>query len=135
MLLLDILSTIIIVSLFCNGLFLITKKENKLILAFLDRWIDYFLNKRRESLRNKLKKTLSDLEYKKFMIDGKEDKYVYRWIWLINPVFGCITCMSSVWGFLICWHFHPAINLIELTIIIICSAFLNNLLYGFTKKI
>ncbi len=100
----ELLTLIILISLFCNGLFYLTTEEG-MPLKFIDRWID-------KRLDNKLL------------------------IFIYSPILGCITCMSSVWGTLLYWHFigFTTESYYELPIVVISSAYLNTLMFNYVRK-
>ena len=91
-----LLTTIIIISLFCNGLYVITGE--RMILEKFDLWLQL---------------TLPEIIYK--------------------PLLGCIKCMASIWGTVICFILLPFdLNLIYLIPIACVSASaLNAILYEF----
>jgi hypothetical protein len=74
------IATIIIISLFCNGIYLATREG--MILYFLH---DKYLDKAKGFFR-------SDGEIEWIYKGNTLLKFIYK------PLFGCLPCMASIWG-------------------------------------
>ena len=99
------LQTIIIISIFCNGLHIVTRQG--MLLEFVDRWL-----------------------YKLIFPGQPED--IQRWhTQLYKPVLGCIKCMASVWGVVICLCLLPysVALLFQVPVACICASALNAILF------
>ena len=104
----DILIKSLIVSLFCVGLRMVSSKE--MILHFLRvpyEWVKSIKNP------NKLNKLL---------------------VYLMKPIIGCVTCMSSVWSLVISHFYFGGINKWTILIIFVSSC-LNTLIYTVFEKV
>jgi hypothetical protein len=117
------IATIIIISLFCNGIYLTTRQG--MILFFLHNWY---------------------LEVSKgfFRSDG-EIEWIYKQPTILKffykPLFGCLPCMASIWGTVAYYGLGNALNW-EYPIIIISCVFVNifintiyELLYNLLSKV
>jgi hypothetical protein len=106
------IATIIIISLFCNGIYLITRQG--MILFFIHEWY---------------------LEVSKGFIraDG-ETEWMYRTFptvprFFYNPLFGCLPCMASIWGTLAYFGLGNSFNW-EYPIVIVAVACVNRVING-----
>jgi hypothetical protein len=95
------LITIVIISLFCNGIYLITRQG--MILHPLNRWV---INK------------LGGVEHS----DGSvaflyNSLFYFKCTMLYKPLFGCITCMSSIWGSAAYWTISDSLSFYPVAII------------------
>ncbi len=126
----ELLTLIILISLFCNGLFYITTEEG-MPLKWLDKWIDKTIKKRGEKRDLTIDKSWPHAEQERAI-----KRYAHRWLFLYSPILGCITCMSSVWGTLLYWHFigFTTESYYELPIVVISSAYLNTLMFNYVRK-
>jgi len=100
-----ILQIVLIISLFCNGLYIITRPG--MLFEFLDRWLYQLIFPKRSQ------------DIKPFHTQ------------LYKPILGCIKCMASVWGIFICLvmlKFSPAL-LFQIPVICICASALNAILF------
>lgn len=75
----EILIGIIIISLFCNGWYLITHTGNIF-----------------DSLRLKYLDFAGGIERADGTIRWERERSIFKFIY--SPLFGCIVCMSSIWG-------------------------------------
>ena len=100
-----LLPTIIIISLFCNGLHVITRPG--MLFDFFDRWLYALIFPKRSEDITKLHTQL----YK--------------------PLLGCIKCMASVWGIVICLLVLPftAHLFIQIPVACIAASALNAVVY------
>ena len=99
------LQTIIIISLFCNGLYIVTRPG--MLLEFFDRWL-----------------------YQIIFPDRSEDiKPLHTQLY--KPILGCIKCMASVWGVAISLILLPfSISLLfQIPLMCICASALNAVIY------
>jgi hypothetical protein len=106
---------IIIISLFCNGWYLITR--DGLILDPVRR---FYLD-----LCGVIEQSNGEIKWEKGF-----HKFLYQ------PVFGCIICMASIPGSIAYWTINEFTedNLIQWPIYIICVAFVNYLFYLLIKN-
>jgi hypothetical protein len=105
-----ILIDILIISLFCNGWYLLT---NGLIL---------------DPLRKKYLDYAGGIELSDGSINW--DGYIPFLKFLYKPLFGCVTCMASIWGTLIYWIIDNSLIHYPITIIAAaCTNLLINKLY------
>ena len=119
--LLDILLTIVIISLYCNGVYYLVNKQYGNLLSFIDEWYE----KGRKRKHDKIK-----ARYKAEGIEGipHPPKYYDS---IIKPIWGCIYCMPSFWTLVIYPLLHN-VNMksaIEIPIIMICCIAMNVLIY------
>jgi hypothetical protein len=107
---------ILIISLFCNGWYLITRDG-----MLLDPIRKFYL-----SLCGGLEYGNGDITW-----NNKIWRFIYQ------PIFGCIICMSSVIGSVAYWTLNDFTqqNLTKYPIYIICVAFVNWIFYLTTKKL
>lgn len=124
----ELLTLIILVSLFCNGLFYITTEEG-MPLKWLDTKITWMLRIRETIYKQKHPKINYDTSNAAY-------KYSHRWLFLYSPILGCITCMSSIWGTLFYWLFigFSSQSYYELPLVILSSAYLNTLMFNYVRK-
>ncbi len=125
----ELLTLIILVSLFSNGLFYITTTEG-MPLYWLDQWVEKKLKDRERYYIENYRKPDDGLPASKIK------DYAHRWIFIYSPILGCITCMSSVWGALFYWLFigFSYQSYYELPIVILSSAYLNTLMFNYVRK-
>ena len=69
-------------------------------------------------------------------IADAEYNYIHKYTWIINPLFGCITCMASVYGIAMYSIFmtYSLSTIYELPIVIISSAALNHVIFNMVRK-
>ncbi len=125
----ELLTLIILISLFCNGLFYITTTDG-MPLKWVDNWVDKAIKIRAENYAP------PDLSTHPTEIDIQTKRYAHRWLFLYSPILGCITCMSSVWGILFYWAFigFTTNSYYELPIVILSCAYLNTLMFNYVRK-
>lgn len=137
----EIILLIVIISLWCNGLFLITGKDNDLTFSFIGIWYDKLLLKRRDKFSKKVFNIAYNPhtpEYTEAMErhENKKHNYIHRYTWITNPLFSCITCMSSFWTFV--WYSilrtYTLDSYYEIPLIILSCAFLNTLLFHIYER-
>ncbi len=111
------LFVIILISLFCNGIYLLFNFGN--VFDFIRRWyID---------IAGGIQNNSGAINWT--MNIGGTPVHKNK-IFLYKPLFGCITCMSSIWGSIAYWTIMP-FTLYSLTMypmIIVCSACVNLLI-------
>jgi len=111
----NLIETIVLTSLFCNGLWWITQ-EGKL-LYFTIKWLDDYEAKKKQYYKGF--EPVSDRLYNEHMAK----------IWrFTNPLITCIVCMASVWGTLIFLAYND-FNIINWIICIVNSSALNGLIW------
>ena len=90
---------ILIISLFCNGLYIITAPG--MLLNFLRNYLE--------------------------ALTFHHPKFVYTY----KPLLGCIKCMASVWGIVLCLFFlNPGWYMLwYIPVVCICSSALNAVIY------
>jgi hypothetical protein len=104
-----ILINILIISIFCNGIYLITRPG--MILFFIHDW---YLDLCKGFIRS----------------DG-DTEFIYRTFPIIprffyKPLFGCLPCMASIWGSVGYFVLGNSLNW-EYPIVIICVACVNRI--------
>jgi hypothetical protein len=101
----SILINILIISLFCNGWYLIC--DRGMVLFPIHQ------------------------AYLSIYSDIHPDKIIHRVLaFLYKPLFGCVTCMASIWGSLVYWTISDNLILWPITIIgAACGNILINSIY------
>jgi len=81
------ITSLIIMSLFCNGWYLITR-PNMILFYIHKKYVQAIGGD--------------------FTGDGFEIWYENKpfWKWLYKPLFGCVTCMASIWGSIAYWSIY-----------------------------
>jgi hypothetical protein len=111
-----ILIDILIISLFCNGWYLITSQG--MVLNIVREW---YL-----TIAGGIENSSGEVYWSKLF----QNKYQRVLAFIYKPLFGCVTCMSSIWGSLVYWTIDN--SLIYYPIVIIgaaCTNLLINKLY------
>ena len=114
-------------SLFCVGV-KISSNEGMVLHRF-SNWLQCLL-------------TIKKTEERATNDKGKQIRYEHKYDYVLGiykPLFGCIACMSSVWGtiaFLGLNYHHITVDLIPVGILsIVCCSFLNLFIYDLSEKI
>lgn len=110
----DNLIKIVLISLFCNGMYLLFNWGN-LLEPIRKWWIDIC-----GGIQGNNKNINWTYNVDNKLIHAKK-------IFLYKPLFGCITCMASIWGSLAYWVISDKDidSLIMWPIIIVCCACMN----------
>lgn len=67
-----------------------------------------------------------------FTADAELERIYSEAPWYFKPLFVCVTCMASVWGFTLHFYLHGEPHLFPITIL--GAAFLNTLFYKLVSK-
>jgi hypothetical protein len=121
----SILYNILIISLFCNGWYLIT--HDGMIFDFLRKW---YLE-----IAGGLEHASGTVYWSKNCDGGPAYNRVLKFLY--NPLFGCIICMSSIWGSLIYWILFYKLawmSLVLWPVVIVSAACVNLFIYNLWNK-
>lgn len=108
---------VVLISLFCNGIYLLYNFSN--LFEPVRLWY--------VSISGGIQRNDGRITWAKDP-NGKTDHPIK--IFFYKPLFGCITCMASIWGTLGYWVINPFTiqSLIMYPIIIVCCASMNLLI-------
>lgn len=131
----QLISTIVITSLFCNGWNIITDKGN--VLHFIRKPFDSAMDNI-DHLEQKIN-LLSQFKNNKYHVDYLSKKLLFNKVlyYIGKPFVLCITCYSSIWGFSV----FVALNglhidtIPHLIINSVSAAYLNTLIYKHYVKL
>jgi hypothetical protein len=96
------LITIVIISIFCNGIYIITRQG--LLLGFIHEW---YLSKAGGYFRADGEMQWNTCPHKPNPIL----KFIYK------PLFGCLPCMASIWGSVAYWSICDSVAFYPIAII------------------
>lgn len=131
----NILLEMLLISLWCVGWFLLFNKDYKLLFWRIDCWYDCLCE-------NRLQKTTRQEGFKGVSSYKKAVANSRRWDILVNPLWGCISCLASLhtilwktilnWESITLWWYVD--NWAELLITIVGCIALNNVIYKLIKQ-